>query len=80
MWLCLRNTFLSIVAKDCAANELMIRARRRGDIEKCFPEANVIESGATDYEVSSHRIPCCGETSPSRNDRPYRLSELQGWC
>ena len=49
MWLCLRNSFLSIVAKDCAANELLIRARRRGDIEKCFRDANVIESGATDY-------------------------------
>ena len=49
MWLCLRDSFLSIVAKDCAANELMVRARRPGDIEKCFPDAKVTRNTGSDY-------------------------------
>jgi hypothetical protein len=49
MWLCLRDSFLSIVAKDCAANELMVRARRPGDIEKVFPDAKVTRNTASDY-------------------------------
>ena len=49
MWLCLRDGFLSIVAKDCADNELLVRARRAGDIEKVFPAAMVTKSTTTDY-------------------------------
>lgn len=36
MWLCLNDAFLSIVKKDCAEGELLVRARRPGDIEKVF--------------------------------------------
>ena len=49
MWLCLRDSFLSIVAKDCADNELLVRARRAGDIEKCFPDAKVTRNTMSDY-------------------------------
>ena len=49
MWLCLRDSFLSIVAKDCAANELLVRARRPGDIEKVFPNAKVTRNTNSDY-------------------------------
>jgi hypothetical protein len=49
MWLMLNDCFLSIVAKDCARGELLVRARRRGDIEKIFPGARVTESTTTDY-------------------------------
>lgn len=49
MWLCLNNAFLSIVHKDCAPDELTVRARRRGDIERVFPGASVREGGGTDY-------------------------------
>jgi hypothetical protein len=49
MWLCLRDSFLSIVAKDCAADELMVRARRPGDIEKVFPDAKVTRNTGSDY-------------------------------
>ena len=49
MWLCLRDSFLSIVAKDCAVNELLVRARRAGDIEEVFPAAMVTKSTTTDY-------------------------------
>lgn len=49
MWICLNNAFVSIVQKDCAANELLVRARRAGDIEKCFPDAKVIRTTKSDY-------------------------------
>ena len=49
MWICLSDTFLSIVHKDCKANELTVRARRKGDIERLFPCAEVREGGGTDY-------------------------------
>jgi hypothetical protein len=50
MWLMLRDSFLSIVFKDCEADELLVRSRRRGDIEKVFPDARVIKSTITDYQ------------------------------
>lgn len=42
MWLCLNNSFLSIVApkssdKTAPAGTLLVRARRLGDIERIFP-------------------------------------------
>ena len=49
MWLCLNSAFLSVVHKDCAEDELLIRARRDGDIEKIFPDAKVIRSTDSDY-------------------------------
>jgi hypothetical protein len=41
--------FYSIVAKDCAPNELLVRARRAGDIEKVFPDAKVSRNTKSDY-------------------------------
>ncbi len=41
--------FLSIVSKDCADDELLVRARRDGDIHKVFPDAKVIRSTDSDY-------------------------------
>jgi hypothetical protein len=49
VWLCLNDCFISIVNKDCARDELMVRARRPGDIEKLFPKAQVTEYTASDY-------------------------------
>jgi hypothetical protein len=49
MWLCLNNAFLSVVHKDCAADELLVRARVAGHIEAVFPHAKVTESTNTDY-------------------------------
>ncbi len=49
MWLCLKDTFLSVVHKDCKHDELMVRSRRSGDIEKMFPDAKVKTGGGTDY-------------------------------
>jgi hypothetical protein len=49
MWLMLSDCFYSIVAKDCAPNELLVRARRVGDIEKVFPDAKVTRTTNRDY-------------------------------
>jgi hypothetical protein len=49
MWLCLRSAFLSIVAKGCDRDHLLVRARRPGDIEQVFPDAKVSRSPRGDY-------------------------------
>lgn len=49
VWLMLNDAFFSLVAKDCARDELLVRARRKGDIEKVFPEAKVRRDDGTDY-------------------------------
>jgi hypothetical protein len=49
MWICLYDCFFSIVKKDCAPDELMVRARRPGDIEKVFKTAQVQEYDRSDY-------------------------------
>jgi hypothetical protein len=45
----LNDAFLSIVSKDCPRDSLLVRARRKGDIEKIFPEVKVKRSTNTDY-------------------------------
>lgn len=50
MWIFLSDSFLSIVDKgDPTGKTLLVRARRRGDIEAVFPEAVIIENAGTDY-------------------------------
>jgi hypothetical protein len=43
------NSYLSIVSKDCGPAELLVRARRTGDIEKVFPGAKVTRNTNSDY-------------------------------
>lgn len=50
MWICLNNAFLSIVHKECGPDELLVRARRPGDIERVFPDAKVTSRIGTDYQ------------------------------
>ncbi len=50
MWLCMTESFLSIVDKgDPSRQTLLVRARYPGDIERVFPEAEVVEGAGTDY-------------------------------
>lgn len=49
MWICLNDAFLSIVDKDCKADELLVRARRPGDLDKTFPGCIVAETPDNDY-------------------------------
>jgi hypothetical protein len=49
MWIALNNSFLSVVFKGCRPDELLVRARRAGDIEKVFPNAKVTRTTKSDY-------------------------------
>lgn len=49
MWIMLNNAFLSIVSKDCGPDELCVRARREGDIERVFPGNKVTRYTKSDY-------------------------------
>lgn len=49
MWICLNDSFLSIVSKGCEPDELLVRARRDGDIEAVFPDAKVTVEPGHDY-------------------------------
>jgi hypothetical protein len=49
MWIMTNDSYLSIVSKDCGPAELLVRARRTGDIEKVFPDAKVIRQTHNDY-------------------------------
>lgn len=57
MWIFLNDAFLSIVDKgDPTGNTLLVRARRDRDIQRIFPEAQVIEGAGTDYRYRA-RVP-----------------------
>ena len=49
MWLLLNDCCFSFCFKDCARDELLVRARRKGDIEKVFPTAKVRRNAKADY-------------------------------
>lgn len=50
MWVFLNNSFLSIVQKPGQTDTLTVRGRIRGDIERVFPDATVVENAGTDYK------------------------------
>jgi hypothetical protein len=56
MWIMMSDAFLSLVKKDCAPDELLVRARRPGDIEKVFPGYKVTRLTDADYLFRA-RIP-----------------------
>jgi hypothetical protein len=49
MWVFMKDAFLSIVEHEAEPRLLHIRGRVRGDIEKIFPEADVVETIEGDY-------------------------------
>lgn len=49
MWIITNKAFLSIVSKNCEPDELLVRARREGDIEAVFPKAKVSKTVGYDY-------------------------------
>ncbi len=53
MWIMLNSGFLSIIKKDCADDELLVQARRTGDIERVFPQAVVQETPDNDYRYQA---------------------------
>lgn len=51
MWIFLSDAFLSVVADraDPSGPRLLVRARRAGDIERVFPEAETFSIAGADY-------------------------------
>lgn len=49
MWLCLNNSFLSIVSHYDDPSKLLVRSRVAGHIEAVFPDAKVYERKGSDY-------------------------------
>jgi hypothetical protein len=49
MWIFLNNAFLSIVDKGGDGSTLLVRARKLGDIESVFPDAQVTTTPNNDY-------------------------------
>lgn len=49
MWVLLNDCFFSIVKKDCGENEVLVRARRKGDLHKVWPRVDEIETTNSDY-------------------------------
>ena len=54
MWIVLNKSFLSIVKNRNNENQLLIRARVKGDIEKVFEDADVFEDQKADYKYRSY--------------------------
>ena len=50
MWILLNNAFLSIVENRNNKDELLVRARIEGDIERVFPEADSFQDEQADYK------------------------------
>ena len=50
MWLFGSNNFLSVVQSSDDSRDLVVRARRQGDIERFFPNAKVITLPGRDYQ------------------------------
>ncbi len=49
MWIFANDAFLAVVRDREKPGRLLVRARRREDIERVFPGAEVIESVQADY-------------------------------
>ena len=54
MWIVLNKSFLSIVKNRNNENQLLVRARVNGDIEKVFSDADVFEDKDADYKYRSY--------------------------
>lgn len=54
MWICLNNAFFSIVQPRAGSTTLVVRARRRGDLERLLPHATVEHTPARDYAFRAH--------------------------
>lgn len=50
MWVMLNNSFLSVVENRNNKNELLVRARIKGDIENIFNDVKTFEDEKADYK------------------------------
>lgn len=49
MWLFFNDAFLSIISENPRSKDLTVRGRIKGDIQRVFPGAKVIETPVRDY-------------------------------
>lgn len=49
MWLLMNKSYMSIVESKNKKNELLVRARVEGDIDRVFPEVKVLKGAGSDY-------------------------------
>jgi len=49
MWIMMNKAYFSIVENKKKKNELLVKARVNGDIERIFPKAKVLTGVGTDY-------------------------------
>ncbi len=53
MWICQKDSFLSVVSDRDDRERLLVRARLPGHIEASFPKAVVFTSDTSDYKYRS---------------------------
>ena len=92
MWLFTSNAFLSIVSKAPAKpDELLVRARRKGDINNVFPHAKEQETIGTDYlyravvsrlDVAAAMVKAVHELNYSnfKDSIPFKDKQLHDAC
>lgn len=49
MWIFLKDSFLSVVAHRDRPDDLLVRARKKGDVRRAFPEAEEQHTPHADY-------------------------------
>ena len=54
MWIIMNDAFLSVVQNIYDEDELLVRARVEGDIERVFPDAEVFADEGSDYKYRSY--------------------------
>ena len=54
MWIIMNDAFLSEVQNIYDEDELLVRARVEGDIERVFPNAEVFADEGSDYKYRSY--------------------------
>lgn len=72
MWIFLSDSFLSIVQKPDDKDTLTVRARIKGDIERVFPSAKVVDGQGTDYRFRA-KIPR-QEVAQALHDQVMKLT------
>ena len=54
MWIIMNDAFLSVVQNIYDEDELLVRARVEGDIERVFQDAEVFADEGSDYKYRSY--------------------------
>lgn len=84
MWVFFNDAFLSIVDKAERPGCLVVRARRKGDIETVFPDAEVVVSTVNDYrfraEISRREVAAAIAERAKGIDYPNFKGSIKDWA